>query len=200
MKEINFLFELGTLRFVDRTWRQFMIPEMANVAEHSFRVAWIALLLSKTVKEEEGLEVNLEKVLKLSLMHDIAETRTGDTHYVSRLYVKRDEEKAFSDMAKDLLLEGELLELFADYEKRESLEAKIVKDADTLDVELELKETAMRANPALVEGMEESRRAVRENHLYTDCAKKFWDKIVESSPADWHIKGVNRFTKGDWKE
>src|SRR6185369_12794021 len=100
-----------------------------------FRVAWIALTLAK----HEGVEDN-EKILKLALMHDIAESRTGDVNYLTRQYTKRDEIKAFKDLSFGTIHESEISELSKEYEERKSIESKIVKDADTLDVELELRE------------------------------------------------------------
>ena len=38
-KDLRFLYEIGTLRFVGRTWNQFLASGFANVTEHTFRVA-----------------------------------------------------------------------------------------------------------------------------------------------------------------
>jgi len=45
-RDVEFLFEVGTLRLIDRTWRQFGGANFANVAEHTFRVMWIAALIA----------------------------------------------------------------------------------------------------------------------------------------------------------
>lgn len=46
-KDIDFLFEIGSLRSIARTWNEFLGKDVANVAEHTIRVAWIALTLAK---------------------------------------------------------------------------------------------------------------------------------------------------------
>ncbi len=190
-RDLEFLFELGTLRYVERTWRQFLKPDFANTAEHSFRVLWLAMYLAKA----EGADSN--KVIKMALAHDITETRTGDVQYMSRLYTSRNEEKAISDMTSGLSLESEIKELWEEYEKRETLEAKVVKDADTLDVDMELVEQA--ANGHTIHNILAPQRAQVRNLLFTETAKGLWQKIYESNPHDWHVKGPNRLTQGDWK-
>lgn len=191
-RDLEFLFEIGTLRYLGRTWRQFLNPNFANVAEHTVRVAWIALLLAKMEKADAG------KVLKMALFHDITESRTGDVHYVSRMYTDRHEDKALADMLKDVSLEDDVAPLWHEYEAKESLEAKIVKDADNLDVDMELREQEVQgynADAFMVPG----RKKIGRTFLYTDSAKKLYKMIYKSNPHDWHRLGSNRFTTGDWQ-
>jgi putative hydrolase of HD superfamily len=192
-RDLELLFELGTLRYISRVWKQMLGNGFANLAEHHFRVAWTALLLARyeNVKNEE-------KILKMALVHDLPESRTGDVHYVSRLYTKRDEAGAIKDILQGTTFEQDMVELWNEYEERESIEAKIVKDADTLDVDLELREQAAVGNK-LEEILHEQRKQVK-TMLYTESAKKLWDVIQESSPHDWHVLGKNRLNAGDWKE
>src|SRR5579872_6919426 len=109
-KDIEFLYEIGTLRFMQRTWRQFLNPDFSNISEHIFRVTWIALILARM----EGVKSE-EKIMKMAMVHDIGESRTGDVNYVARLYTKRDEITAVSDMVKGSLLD-DFLDLFKEYE------------------------------------------------------------------------------------
>ncbi len=46
-EDIKFLYEVGTLRYVDRTWKQTFGVPVANVTEHTFRVMWIAQIIAK---------------------------------------------------------------------------------------------------------------------------------------------------------
>jgi putative hydrolase of HD superfamily len=195
-RDIEFLFELGTLRYIDRTWKQFLSPGVANNAEHVFRVAWIAFTLAKY---EKG-KVNQEKILKMALLHDITESRTGDVNYLSRQYTKRNEEKAIHDMVEDTVHEKELLALAKEYEERKTLESRIVKDADNLDVELEIREL-IEKEPRIWKTISNSRNKKVLPILYTETAKKFWKNINKSNPHDWHLLASgNRFNGGDWKK
>ena len=191
-RDVDLLYEIGTLRFVPRTWQQFLRPDVANVAGHSFRVIWIALLLCKM----EG--VIEDKVLKMALMHDMAESRTGDVHYLSRLYTDRHEDKALQDMLNNSSLASKLIKIGHEMKAKTTVEAKIVKDADNLDVELELKELAARGHSLGTTWNEDRQREVR-SRLFTDSAKKLWDQIHHTDPHHWHISANNRFTKGDWQ-
>ncbi|MDR0979702.1 MAG: HD domain-containing protein [Candidatus Nomurabacteria bacterium] len=190
-REVDFLFEIGTLRHVARTWNQFGGLPMANDAEHTFRVAMLAWLLAS----KEGADTG--KVAKMALIHDLTETRCGDVHYLSRLYTERNEAKATEDQTAGVATQDEMQELATEYEERESLAARIVKDADNLDVELELKEGMARGED-FCRILHEKRVILREK-LFTESARELFDAIRAADPNDWHGKASNRFTAGDWQ-
>ena len=192
-RDLEFLYEMGSLRFIQRTWRRFLNEDLANLAEHHVRVAWMALVLAR----HEGVE-DTGKVLKMALVHDIAESRTGDVDYLSRQYVERNEELGITDMLADTVLADEFTQLWKEYEERTCIEAKIVKDADNLDVDLELQEQAVRGG-TLRDVLDDNRTRVAEAKLYTNSAKRFWKAIKQSNPHDWHHNGRTRLNAGDWK-
>jgi putative hydrolase of HD superfamily len=191
-RDIELLYEIGTLRFTPRQWKRFLNADFANLAEHHLRVMWIAITIAKYEKAD------INKVLKMAFVHDIAESRTGDVDYLARQYVIRNQELGLEDMLEGTSLEKEFLKLAQEYEKRESIEAKIVKDADNLDIDFELAEQEVRGIK-LRYAWQEQRAYVGGNKLYTKTAKKMWDKIQKSDPNAWHIKGRNRLNAGDWK-
>jgi putative hydrolases of HD superfamily len=193
-RDIELLFEIGCLRFTPRTWSRFFNPDVANNSEHAFRVAWIAWLLS----EYENVS-DKGKILKMALVHDITESRTGDVDYLSRQYAERNESKAINNIAKDTAFEKELVTLWNEYENKKTLEAKIVKDADNLDVELELMEQKERGH-AIGTIWTTQRKKLVYPKLYTASAKKLWNKIHKSKINDWHLNADNRFNNGDWKK
>lgn len=184
-RDLQLLFELGTLRFVPRTWNQFHDPKFANVSEHVFRMLWIALILAK----REGADI--DKVLKIALVHDITESRTGDVHTLSRHYVKRDEEGAAADMLVGTSFESDAKVLLKEYQEKATLEAKVVKDADMLDVDMELRELAATGGK-YPKKWDEKRKHVVEHELFTESAKKLWHEINASDPYDWYADGIDR--------
>lgn len=192
-RDTLFLFEIGTLRFIQRTWKQFLNPDFANLAEHTLRVTWIAIIIAQNESKAD-----MAKVVKMALVHDIAESRTGDVNYLSRQYTQRDEKSAIKDMLKDTSLEVEFLRLWEEYEERKSIEAKIVKDADNIDCDLELMEQKARGNPLPDKWGLMREKGIRER-LFTETAKKLWDSLHETDPDNWHIQGQNRFNTGDLK-
>jgi putative hydrolases of HD superfamily len=191
-RDLELLYEIGTIRNINRAWRQFFGQGFANLAEHHFRVAWIALLLAK----REG-KVDEGKILKMALCHDLSESRTGDVHHISRQYTQRDEHKAIKDVFNNTALGEEMVALWNEYEERKTLEAKIVKDADWLDVDLELREQAT-MSPAHTRAWEKQRQ-VMYRHLHTKSGKQLWKEIQKSDPLKWHMTARSRYTEGDMK-
>ncbi|MEK7642254.1 MAG: HD domain-containing protein [Patescibacteria group bacterium] len=179
-RDIDFLFEIGSLRKVDRAWQQILTGKVANISEHIFRMTMIAWIIAVAEK------ANVEKVIKICLIHDIAESRTGDIAFMHRDYVTRHEELAEKHIFENTELEKEATSLLAEYNERKSLEAKIVKDADNIDVDLELKELFKMGDPAAIQMQKDHRPIVRAKKLYTKTAKKMWDEIKKTRPDAWH--------------
>lgn len=134
---LNTLIELQRLKRLERTgWTLRGQPNgTESVAAHSFGVCVTAMLLADEAKAR-GLEVNCERVLRIALIHDWAETRVGDmprtaTRYFGAEARRTAETLAFADIVNG---EAEYREIFADYEERRSLEARLVKAADVIDL------------------------------------------------------------------
>jgi putative hydrolase of HD superfamily len=193
-RNVEFLFELGTLRYAKRTWVNFLNPDFQNLAEHHFRVVWIALLIAKEEKIKD-----VEKIMKMALIHDVPESRTGDVNYLQRQYVIRNEDLALDDIVTDISIETEIKALWKEYSALNTIEAKIVKDADNLDVDFELQEQAFKGYSLPIE-WKAGRKFVSEKKLYTETAKQLWEEITTANPHNWHINGRNRYTSGDWKK
>jgi putative hydrolase of HD superfamily len=186
-RSVELVYEIGALRHLKRTWSQFLGADTANVSEHTLRVVWIALLLAAV--EGQG---DSGKIVKMALVHDLGESRTGDVNQVQSLYVRRDEEHAVADMLTGTPLADEMLDLLREYEARESVEAQIVKDADHLDVEFELGEHTMRGS-RVEAALRPDREAKVAPTLATEAARALWQARLDANPADWYTQGRNRF-------
>ena len=169
------------MRHQQRTWRQHVGMDVANDLEHTMRVIWLSLILAR----REGVK-NEEKIMKLALIHDIGETRTGDHNYMQRVYVKSHEEKAAKHLFNKTSLEDLGSDLLNEYEERTSLESRIVKDADNLDIDLELRELANQGSQMLTK-WRKTRRLIRDEKLYTKSAKDLWDALDKVDVDDWHM-------------
>ena len=179
-RDLEFLYEIGTLRNMQRGWAQHISLPTASVAEHMFRVIWLGLILARLEKADEN------KVVKMAMAHDLSETRTSDLSYVQKVYVREDDSRAAKDLLAGTTAEYFEKEFLQEYEQRESLEAKIVKDADNLDIDLELRELASNGFKAPPE-WDVFRKKIRDEKLYTDSAKKIWDDIQTSDMHSWHV-------------
>ena len=135
---LSTLIELQRLKRLDRTgWTLRGLPNgTESVAAHSFGVSATAMLLADRFIAQ-GIDINVEKVLRIALLHDWAETRVGDMPRTGTLYFgsearKQAETAAFADIVSGL--DGPYASLYNDYEHRQSLEARLVKAADVLDL------------------------------------------------------------------
>jgi len=134
------LIELQRLKRLDRTgWSLRGLPNgTESVAAHSFGVACTAMLLADQLSRQ-GIDINVEKVIRISLLHDWAETRVGDMPRTAKMYfgkevTRKAETGAFADIVTTLNDKSEYLDLYEDYESRMSLEARLVKAADVIDL------------------------------------------------------------------
>jgi putative hydrolase of HD superfamily len=135
------LIELQRLKRLERTgWTLRGLPNgTESVAAHSFGVTATAMLLADKIKSR-GSEIDIERVLKMALLHDWAETRVGDmprtaTKYFGAEVRTKAETAAFADIVRTLgAAESEYQDLYRDYEQRDSLEARLVKAADIIDL------------------------------------------------------------------
>lgn len=137
---LSLVIELQRLKRLDRTgWTLRGLPNgTESVAAHSFGVSVTAMLLADEIKSR-GVEIDVERVLRMSLLHDWAESRIGDmprtaTHYFGSAARKRAETAAFSDIVAHVSAKEVLSSLHNDYEQRESIEARVVKAADVVDL------------------------------------------------------------------
>lgn len=176
---LSVLLELQRLKRLDRTgWVLRGLPPGAeSVASHSYGVALTAMLLADECTTR-GVRVNVERVLRLALLHDLAETRTGDmprtvADYYTRDARKRAERAAFDDVMRGAGSAARYSALHEDYEERASLEARLVKAADVVDLlaqALAFERAGARGLAEFWEGMQErefglegaSREVVRE--------------------------------------
>lgn len=193
-RDIDFLYEIGALRHQPRMWHRFFGGNVASITEHHYRVIWLALIIAAREKK-----ANTDKIIKMALVHDIAESRTGDADYLSRQYVERKEQLAIDHMLDQTSLKSEFIKAWRDYEKRTTIEAKIVKDADNLDVDLEIREQAAKGSH-LGNDWESTRTKLSRQRFFTKAARDLYDEIESSNPNDWHVKSPNnRLNGGDWK-
>ncbi len=184
----DFLFEVGMLKRTPRTGWQFLGSGAESVAEHSYRVAMIVFVLAR----HEG-DVDVERALRMALFHDLPEARTGDLNYMAQKYVTADEETAAGDMTEGLPFGPEIRELLADFRAQATREAVLVRDADNLEMLLQLKEhhdvgnrNAERWIPAVLERMRlPATRALAERIVDGDSSA-WW--FVDPG-SEWWVRG-----------
>lgn len=180
---IEFLFEVGMLKKTPRTGYQFLGSGRESVADHSFRTAVIGYVIAS-----QDRNVDRNKVVLMCLFHDLAEARTGDHNYVNKKYVREDEMQALNDQVQGLFFGGEMVELLREFNECKTPEARVAKDADQMDMILELKGQLDAGNPNAGDWI-----PFAEKRLMTGTAKKMAEKIMDSHSTDWWFD-----KKTDW--
>ena len=142
---LDFVQLAGQLRETKRTgWERegvgrFVAPRVESVAEHSWRMALLSLLLAT----QAGGAVDSGRCVLIALVHDLAETIVGDItpevdSGVSKAHKAKLERAAMEHACADVLGGGAAAELilgaWEEYEEGKSAEARVVKDADKLEM------------------------------------------------------------------
>ena len=112
-----------------------------SVAEHSWRISLMALLL-----RGEFPEADMDKVVKMCLVHDLGECFTGDIP----TFLKTDGDRAVEDSllgrwVRSLPPEvsAEMAALFREMDAQETVEAKIYKSLDKLEALIQHNESPL---------------------------------------------------------
>ncbi|MGH2537895.1 MAG: HD domain-containing protein [Candidatus Promineifilaceae bacterium] len=118
-------------------WARRGVPRPESVAEHTFGVAFIALALAGQIEEP----LDLGRLLALALLHDLPEALTGDIPRPVWRYLPAGSKAEAERAALAAMLDGEAgagwLALWQELQAAESAEARLVKDADRLDLLLQ---------------------------------------------------------------
>jgi putative hydrolase of HD superfamily len=108
-----------------------------SVADHSYSMAVIGMVISDLEN------YNSEKILKMILLHDLAESKIGDYTPKQLSKEKKDklENNAFHEIIKNLpdLIKSQYLQIWQEYQENNSSESKIVHQIDKLEMALQAK-------------------------------------------------------------
>lgn len=180
----NFLFEVGMLAHTPRSGFYFLGSGDQSVAEHTNRTVYIGFVLASM----HG-NIDMLKVLKMCLFHDLAESRTSDLNYVHQKYVASDEESAMTDLANSFPYGKAIMEILEEYQKRTSMESIIAKDADNIEWIMSLREEQDTGNTRAAEWIPS---AVKR--LKTKEAKTLIKGILNTKTDAWWFSDKN----DDW--
>ncbi|XP_064597413.1 5'-deoxynucleotidase HDDC2-like [Liolophura sinensis] len=137
---IEFMSLVGQLKHVKRTgWVRKKVQDPESVAGHMYRMAVLSLCFSSSAG------VDKDKCLKLSLVHDLAESIVGDiapSDGVSKQEKQKREEAAMKYICRLVNpdLGTELYSIWEEYENQTSKEAEFVKDLDRFEMILQAHE------------------------------------------------------------
>lgn len=174
---VDFMLEAATLKRVPRSgWQMRGVPHVESVAEHSFGVGLMAMALADAIEDQAPARtLDLEKILVMALLHDLAEVRLTDLPVsAQRLITPVVKSEAEASVMEDLLAPLPAAErwgaLWREYEERAGPEARLVRDADKLEMMVQ----CLRYEQAGSQGLDEFWQATdrREWH-YPLCAELY---------------------------
>ncbi len=140
---IELFFRVERLKALQRTgWCLAGIntaPE--SIADHSFGTTLITLILAHLAREF-GEEINIEKSLTMAIIHDLPEALISD---IPKRAIelggdalaegkKMGETNAIQVLFKEAPSGKQLMAIWQEYQQNESIEARVVHDADHLDM------------------------------------------------------------------
>lgn len=144
-KVLNFIEEIGRLKNISRTGWRFhgIVGDTESISDHCYRVSLLAMLLGD-VLVDYGMTLDMDKVMRIAILHEIGEARIGDIPFPAFRYIDEDyksqaEEKAVDDMLDGLGQIGKRYsELWCEFEKCSSMEGKLVRAADKLELMIQV--------------------------------------------------------------
>ena len=175
-KQLAFILEIDKLKQVGRQTYLLDLTRKENDAEHSWHLAVMALLLSEYAREE----VDLLKVLKMVILHDIVEIDAGDIFcYDDAAHCHKEErEREAADRLFGLLPAGqgrEFRRIWEEFEERESPEARFAAALDRLQPLLHNFHT--RGKSWQEHGVTRDRVLDRNRHIQ-DGSPLLWEEAV----------------------
>lgn len=171
----DFIYETSIHSKTPRSGLWFLGSGKQSVAEHLFHTAMIAYALAHLEPEADE-----RKVMLMALFHDIGEGRTADHNYVHQRYGRLAEAEAVKDISKSLPFGDEIFDLFDEMENGDSLEAKLVRDADQLEWMTTLRAEEVKGNDKAKDW-----NVISLERLKTSAGKKLGQLILTTHPDAW---------------
>jgi len=134
LKQIEFIKEIDKIKYIQRRTKLFNSDRNENDAEHSWHLAMMALVLS----DYSDGDIDLLKVIKMVLIHDIVEIDAGDIFIYdqNKNHDNTEEELKAAKRIFGILPEkqaAEFIEIWSEFEAGISNEAKFAKSMDRLE-------------------------------------------------------------------
>lgn len=134
LSQIEFIKEIDKLKYIQRRTKLINSDRNENDAEHSWHLAIMAVVLAEHANEP----VDILKVVKMLLIHDLVEIDAGDTfiYDTQKDHTNTDEERLAAQRIFGMLPEAqaaELTDIWEEFEAGNSAEAKFARAMDRLE-------------------------------------------------------------------
>ncbi|HJX06287.1 MAG TPA: HD domain-containing protein [Candidatus Nanoarchaeia archaeon] len=138
---VDFFNTAEKLKRVKRAgWVREGVPNAESVADHSFSTALLCYILA------DSLKVNKDKIIKMALLHDLAEVEAGDNvshrgdKIVSSIKNKLEKEERVMKKMFSKVDGEEYMNLWIEFTEQKTREAIILKQIDKLEMAFQASE------------------------------------------------------------
>lgn len=134
LQQINFIKEIDKVKYIQRKTKLFNSDRNENDAEHSWHLAMMTIVLA----EHSDVKIDVLKVMKMVLIHDIVEIDAGDVFIYDTLknHSNTDEERIAANRIFGMLPKEqgqEYIAIWEEFEEGQTPEAKFAKTMDRLE-------------------------------------------------------------------
>lgn len=134
LKQVSFIKEIDKLKYINRKTKLFNSDRHENDAEHSWHLAMMTIILA----EHSDKPIDVLKVLKMVLIHDIVEIDAGDTfiYDTAKNHTNTEEELIAAKRIFGLLpteQAEEFIAIWQEFEDGMTDEAKFAKSMDRFE-------------------------------------------------------------------
>jgi putative hydrolases of HD superfamily len=177
---IDLIRDIGKVKKVKRSgWIRVGIKDPESVADHSYRVAVMAMMFGKT------LNVDVDKLIKMVLVHDLGEGSIGDVVVERGAKVdaksREEKDKKEIEMVKQIFASMGDGDVFANLQEEslrmESREARILKQLERLEMAIQALEYEKESGKDLTEFFDNATMHIEDGYL-----KKLLETVKSSRP------------------
>lgn len=134
LKQVEFIKEIDKLKYIQRKTKLLNSDRPENDAEHSWHLAMMAIVLAA----HSNQPIDLLKVIKMVLIHDVVEIDAGDTfiYDTQKNHTNTDEEHLAAQRIFGILPEAqaqELILIWKEFEEGVTAEAKFARSMDRFE-------------------------------------------------------------------
>lgn len=134
LQQINFIKEIDKVKYIQRRTKLFNSDRSENDAEHSWHLAMMTIVLA----EHADAPIDVLKVLKMVLIHDIVEIDAGDTfiYDTTKNHSNAEEERLAANRIFGMLPKEqaeEFISIWEEFESGQTNEAKFARSMDRLE-------------------------------------------------------------------
>ena len=176
-KCFEFIIEVEKLKAITRKVKPVGLERYENSAEHSWQISLLALVLTNFSDES----VNVEKVLKMLLVHDIGEIDAGDVIFFDEVEKNKRKKKELESVKRIFGIlpdekSAELLEIWKEFEYGDTKEAKFARAIDRV---MPILQNLNNNKQSWIENGIEKEQILAKTSYIGDASEVIWESLSE---------------------